>query len=46
VELPLLVEAAKVGCTTAMRMCLDRRQRLAFIMGEVFGANDREAAQR
>lgn len=45
VELPLLVEEAKVGCTTAMLMCLDRRQRLAFILGEVFGASDRIGAE-
>jgi RNA polymerase sigma factor (sigma-70 family) len=45
VELPLLVEEAKVGCTTAMLMCLDRRQRLAFILGEVFGVSDRIGAE-
>lgn len=45
VELPLLVEEAKVGCTTAMLMCLDRRQRLAFVLGEVFGASDRIGAE-
>lgn len=45
VELKLLVEEAKVGCTTAMLMCLDRRQRLAFILGEVFGASDRIGAE-
>lgn len=32
-----IVEEAKLGCITAMLMCLDRRQRLAFILGEVFG---------
>jgi RNA polymerase sigma factor (sigma-70 family) len=37
VETKLLVEEAKLGCITAMLMCLDRRQRLAFILGEVFG---------
>lgn len=45
VELPLLVEEAKVGCTTAMLMCLDRRQRLAFVLGEVFGISDRIGAE-
>jgi DNA-directed RNA polymerase specialized sigma24 family protein len=45
VELPLLVEEAKVGCTTAMLMCLDRRQRFAFVLGEVFGASDRIGAE-
>lgn len=37
VETKVLVEEAKLGCITAMLMCLDRRQRLAFILGEVFG---------
>jgi RNA polymerase sigma factor (sigma-70 family) len=37
VELPVLVEEARVGCMTGMLLCLDRRQRLAFILGEVFG---------
>jgi RNA polymerase sigma factor (sigma-70 family) len=37
IETRLLVDEAKFGCITAMLMCLDRRQRLAFILGEVFG---------
>jgi RNA polymerase sigma factor (sigma-70 family) len=37
VELPLLVEEARIGCMTGMLVCLDRRQRLAFILGEYFG---------
>lgn len=37
VETAVLLEEAKLGCITAMLMCLDRRQRLAFILGEVFG---------
>lgn len=45
VELPVFVEEAKVGCTTAMLMCLDRRQRLAFVLGEVFGVSDRIGAE-
>lgn len=44
-DLPVLVEEAKVGCTTAMLMCLDRRQRLAFVLGEIFGASDRIGAE-
>jgi RNA polymerase sigma factor (sigma-70 family) len=42
VPLPLdiLVEEAKLGCLTAMLLCLDGRQRLAFILGEVFGLSD------
>jgi RNA polymerase sigma factor (sigma-70 family) len=37
VELPLLVEEARISCMTGMLICLDRRQRLAFILGEYFG---------
>jgi RNA polymerase sigma factor (sigma-70 family) len=45
VETKLLVEEAKLGCITAMLMCLDRRQRLAFILGEVFGEKSEVAAE-
>lgn len=38
----LLVEEAKLGCITAMLMCLDRRQRAAFILGEVFGVTSEQ----
>lgn len=41
----LLAEEAKLGCITAMLMCLDRRQRLAFILGEVFGEKSEVAAE-
>ena len=44
VDLPLLVEEAKVGCTMAMLMCLDRPQRLAFTLGEVLGVSDNVGA--
>jgi hypothetical protein len=40
----LLVEEAKLGCITAMLMCLDRRQRLAFVLGEVFGVTSEQGA--
>jgi len=40
VDLPVLVEEAKVACTTGMLLCLERRQRLAFTLGEVFGVSD------
>lgn len=44
VETKLIVEEAKLGCITAMLMCLDRRQRLAFILGEVFGETSEAGA--
>lgn len=40
VDVPLLVEEAKVSCTTGMLLCLDRRQRLVFTLGEVLGVSD------
>ncbi|MFC5456066.1 RNA polymerase sigma factor [Prosthecobacter fluviatilis] len=44
VETHLLVEEARLGCITAMLMCLERRQRLAFVLGEVFGESSETAA--
>ncbi|MBL9115957.1 MAG: RNA polymerase sigma factor [Verrucomicrobiaceae bacterium] len=40
----LFVEEARLGCITAMLMCLDRRQRLAFILGEVMGEDSATSA--
>lgn len=40
VDVPLLVEEAKVSCTTGMLLCLDRKQRLVFTLGEVLGVSD------
>lgn len=40
----MIVEEARQGCVTAMLMCLDRRQRLAFILGEVMGEDSETAA--
>src|SRR5467141_2727448 len=40
VELPILVEEAKNGCTMGMLLCLDRKQRLIFTLGEILSASD------
>ncbi len=40
VEVPLLVEEAKTACTTGMLLCLDRKQRLIFTLGEILGVSD------
>jgi RNA polymerase sigma factor (sigma-70 family) len=40
VDLALLVEESKIGCTTGRLMCLDRKQRLIFTLGEIFGVSD------
>jgi RNA polymerase sigma factor (sigma-70 family) len=31
-----IVEEIKIGCTQAMLLCLDREQRLAYVLGDVF----------
>jgi RNA polymerase sigma factor (sigma-70 family) len=40
VDLQLLVEESKIGCTSAMLLCLTREQRLVYILGEIFGVTD------
>src|SRR5207244_1227869 len=39
-DLQLLVEEAKVGCTSGMLLCLTRDQRLVYILGEILGVTD------
>ena len=36
-ERRLIVEEAKVGCMLGMLLCLDRDQRVAYVLGEIFG---------
>jgi RNA polymerase sigma factor (sigma-70 family) len=45
VELPLLVEETRETCMNAMLLCLDRRQRLVFILGEIFGVSSELGAE-
>jgi RNA polymerase sigma factor (sigma-70 family) len=40
VELPLIIEEVKIACTTGMLLCLDRRQRLIFTLGEILAVSD------
>jgi hypothetical protein len=40
VDVSLLVEETKISCTSGMLLCLDRKQRLIFTLGEIFGASD------
>ena len=40
VDLPVLVEEAKNGCTMGMIHCLDLEQRLIFTLGEILGVSD------
>jgi RNA polymerase sigma factor (sigma-70 family) len=45
VEVPLLVEETKNSCTMGMLLCLDRKQRLVFTLGAIFGAGDAVGAE-
>jgi RNA polymerase sigma factor (sigma-70 family) len=40
VDVPMIVEETKIACTTGMLLCLDRRQRLIFTLGEMLGVSD------
>ncbi len=37
----LLIEESKIGCMTAMLLCLTRKQRIVFILGEIFTLHDK-----
>jgi RNA polymerase sigma factor (sigma-70 family) len=41
----LLIAEARIGCTSGMLLCLDRGQRLVFILGSIFGVNDATGAE-
>ena len=41
----LLVTEAMLSCTTGMLLCLDREQRLTFILGAIFDVSDTVAAE-
>lgn len=40
----LLAEEVKIGCTQGMLLCLERDERVAYILGDVFGMPSEEAA--
>ncbi|HMQ69820.1 MAG TPA: RNA polymerase sigma factor [Ignavibacteria bacterium] len=44
-EIDMLIEETKIGCMNAMLLCLDREQRLIFILGNMFGANDETGSE-
>ena len=41
----LLLQEAKIGCTSGMLLCLDREQRVVYVLGEIFGVTDRMGAE-
>ena len=44
-DVQLLVDEARIGCTSGMLLCLDREQRLIYILGEIFGVTDKMGAE-
>jgi RNA polymerase sigma factor (sigma-70 family) len=40
VDLQVLVDEARIGCTSGMLLCLDRAQRLVYVLAEIFGVTD------
>ncbi len=45
VDVSLVVEETKIGCMFGMLLCLDREQRLIFILGEVLNVTDKIGAE-
>jgi len=45
VDVKLLVEEARISCTSGMLLCLDREQRLIYILGEILGVTDKVGAE-
>jgi RNA polymerase sigma factor (sigma-70 family) len=44
-DVNLLVTEAMIACTSGMLLCLDREQRLSYILGEILGVTDTVAAE-
>jgi len=44
-DLKMLVDEARIGCTSGMLLCLDREQRLIYVLGEIFGVSDSIGAE-
>jgi RNA polymerase sigma factor (sigma-70 family) len=44
-DVRLLVDEARIGCTAGMLLCLDREQRLIYILGEILEVTDIVAAE-
>jgi len=45
VPVEILIEEAGTGCLIGTLLCLDGRQRLVFVLGEVFGVSDEVGAE-
>jgi RNA polymerase sigma factor (sigma-70 family) len=44
-DVRLLVDEARIGCTSGMLLCLDRAQRAIYVLGEIFGVTDTVGAE-
>jgi len=44
-DVKLLIDEARIGCTSGMLLCLDREQRLVYVLGEIFGVTDAIGAE-
>ncbi|HEX2454989.1 MAG TPA: RNA polymerase sigma factor [Vicinamibacterales bacterium] len=44
-DLRLLEDEARIGCTSGMLLCLDREQRLVYVLGAIFGVTDGVGAE-
>ncbi len=44
-ETALLIEEARISCTMGMLLCLDRQQRMVFLLGEMLETNDAIGAE-
>jgi len=40
VDQQVIIEEARLGCTAGMLLCLDREQRLVYVLGAIFGVSD------
>ncbi len=45
VDKALIVKEAEVSCTMGMLLCLDREQRVVYVLGELFGVSDTLGAE-
>ena len=45
VDIQLLIDESRISCTSAMLLCLDREQRLVYVLGEIFGVTDAVGAE-
>jgi RNA polymerase sigma factor (sigma-70 family) len=44
-DVRLLIDEARISCTSGMLLCLDREQRLVYVLGEIFGVTDAVGAE-